>query len=288
MRRALFACTLFAAVLLSGCRSAPARIEAHWPRADVERTVAQPSDAGTWPLTGKPALDASAVAEPAIAVAVADRGGAALPGLDSADLVFELATAPPRILALFHSALPAAAGPLRRGVPDDRALTASYHAALLGGAAGTADVARATVSTTTELGGPPMLAFAAQQIAPLAGSKVGSLVLRPGDWDVEWRYDPGADAYLRFVGGAQQRGTGATPLQATNVAVVWSRTVDAGTTLDGSGRASLFMQGRKFSGSWETSGGPLRFRDENGQLLPLFAGDTWVEVLPTAATITVR
>jgi hypothetical protein len=289
--RTALALAVLIAVLVAGC-APKASLEAHWPRADAERTVARPADAVVWPLTGKPALDASAAASPVVVLPVSDEpAGASLPGLDSADVVYEIAVgSTDRILAVFHSALPAAAGPLRQAEGGDASLASAYGASLAKSRqSGLADVASLASAVTSPGAAPPSMAFTAPAVEAIRGGNRAMLVSIPlaDGSKVDWRFDTATGGYQRFVDSKPALASGTTLLRSTNVAVLWasSGTVWPPTPLYGRGRASVFMGQRRFLGSWEASGGPPVLRDQQGQPVALAPGNTWFEVVGNATDI---
>jgi len=61
-----------------------------------------------------------------------------------------------------------------------------------------------------------------------------------------------------------------------------------GVNLAGSGQASLFIDGRRLDGTWESDGiNPPRFKDATGNTLYLCPGKTWFQVLNIDQTIVV-
>ncbi|HEY3317292.1 MAG TPA: DUF3048 C-terminal domain-containing protein [Coriobacteriia bacterium] len=286
----------FAAVLaLALCACSPrAELRARWPRADRERSVARPSETALWPLTGKPAIDDTAAASSAVLLAVADEPAAAsLPGLDSADVVYEVALGGKDVIAaLFQSSLPSSAGPLRVASGADGALAAAYRARLAGrpqsGGAALADVASlAAIPATAGVGAPPPGMFGAQEASTSAGSATQIDVPLAAGSKAEWHYDVASGAYQRFVDAKPALAGGSKLIRATNVIVIWvpPQAVWPDPAMTGSGRASVFVAGRKYVGSWETSGGPPSLRDLGGVPIALLPGNTWYEVVGTAANI---
>ncbi len=115
----------------------------------------------------------------------------------------------------------------------------------------------------------------------------------------QWTYDPAKDAYLRVNNGkVHTDALTEAQITATNVVVMWARTVaqskrdvTGSTTYDieltGSGRATVFRNGQKLDGTWETTGAtPPMFKAEDGTQVRLSPGNTWFEVVPTNVNIT--
>ena len=113
-----------------------------------------------------------------------------------------------------------------------------------------------------------------------------------------WTYDADEGVYLRTTNGSVHNDaeTG-EQARAKNVVVMWAKytvasrdkvgsvTYDIGLT--GEGRATVFVNGQKYDGTWSTDGSnPPRFTDESGQPIKLGVGNTWFQVIPTDVNIT--
>jgi hypothetical protein len=119
-------------------------------------------------------------------------------------------------------------------------------------------------------------------------------------WDVSWRWKASAGAYERSVRGkAAVDAVGGKRITAKNVVVMWARysALDADiagdggydVTLGGSGQASVFRDGVRYDGKWKADGeSPPRFVAEDGSSIRLAPGNTWFEVIPLSANITMR
>ncbi len=112
------------------------------------------------------------------------------------------------------------------------------------------------------------------------------------DYVVSYRLD--GDGYLRFMNGRPHvdRETG-TQIKAANVivqfvphAVVYE---DGGRELSlvGEGRALYLLGGRRVSGTWEKKSAlaPTYFFDEEGELIQLAPGQTWIQIVPLDAEV---
>jgi len=153
---------------------------------------------------------------------------------------------------------------------------------------------------------------------PPAGQHVGSITISEPPWPkwaaVEWRYDPGAQEYLRYVTGAPhidnsysitaQWGHGAdcrmtsgetrTQVAASNVIVLYSRhetttiVEDSNNALSvyidlvGQGDVDIFRDGIRIRGKWQRNSVQEFFTlvDESGKPIPLKPGSTWFEIVP--------
>jgi len=120
---------------------------------------------------------------------------------------------------------------------------------------------------------------------------VSQLVVPFSEFSVaQWQWTgSGSDGcWLRSMDGPTIDALDNAQIRATNVVVLWaSHTPDAsgGTTweinLNGSGRASVFTQGGRIDGTWQTNGStPPRFQANNGEVIYLTPGNTWFQVLP--------
>ncbi|OGY29336.1 MAG: hypothetical protein A3F35_02300 [Candidatus Woykebacteria bacterium RIFCSPHIGHO2_12_FULL_45_10] len=116
------------------------------------------------------------------------------------------------------------------------------------------------------------------------------------DYDVEWRYDPKTNTYLRFNGGASHTDE-TTKQQLTAKTIIVESLV---TSLDpsghsrlkmqtiGSGDVKIFTDGAVFSGTWKKDSrtSRTRFYDNAGGEIALNRGKIWVEIVPVGSTIT--
>ncbi len=109
-----------------------------------------------------------------------------------------------------------------------------------------------------------------------------------------WTYAAASTTYLRSVNGKRDtdRATG-EQLSARNVVVLWTRTSTYGSggalnevTLTGSGRASVFLGGQRYDGTWSAgASSPPVLREQDGRIIRLDPGDTWFEVIGNDAHI---
>lgn len=109
-------------------------------------------------------------------------------------------------------------------------------------------------------------------------------------YEVEWRYDPASNRYLRWNAGEPHTDalTG-KQLAAKNVLVqvippILSIGEKGRLTLNvhGAGRAFLLMHGNMTTGTWKKTDrtGRTQFFNPDGTEMTLTAGTTWVEVVP--------
>lgn len=111
----------------------------------------------------------------------------------------------------------------------------------------------------------------------------------PG-YDVEWRYDVGANKYLRFNGGKEHVDMeNGEQLFAKNIAIVFAKEegpVDKELhlfyTTTGTGKALVFQNGQAIEGTWSkaTASSRTKFMDKNGKEISFVRGKIWIEVVP--------
>jgi len=114
-------------------------------------------------------------------------------------------------------------------------------------------------------------------------------VSSPAAYDVDYRYDPNQNAYVRFD-GSQPFMDSVTNGQVapTNVIVMFTRITPIpndpqgrmNVMTVGSGKALFFTEGHVRSGTWskQTILSGIRFRDARGRPVALDPGSTWIEV----------
>lgn len=116
-----------------------------------------------------------------------------------------------------------------------------------------------------------------------------------------WRYDPATRRYLRSDNGRPNSDavTG-EQLAARNVVVIWARTTETASrdvvgsptldiTLSGTGRATVFHDGQRFDGTWSAQkGSPPQFVGGDGRAIGLAPGNTWMQVIPNNANISME
>ncbi|GAB3593230.1 DUF3048 domain-containing protein [Angustibacter peucedani] len=113
-----------------------------------------------------------------------------------------------------------------------------------------------------------------------------------------WTYDRRSQRWLRSEGSTPSTTAGGSRLGAANVLVLRVRTRDAGyrdpvgnpvpeTVLTGSGSLALLSGGRRVDGTWHKAGRGAAFvlRTSSGRPLLLAPGTTWVELVPSSATV---
>ncbi|MCH7492213.1 DUF3048 domain-containing protein [Patescibacteria group bacterium] len=107
-------------------------------------------------------------------------------------------------------------------------------------------------------------------------------------YNVEYKYDPNANEYLRYMAGEIHKDKDGTAIRPKNVIVqkVKTRLADeirlAMDTV-GEGDAIIFRDGVATVGTWEKKSKTDRtiFSDMDGSEIELNPGSTWIEVVPT-------
>jgi hypothetical protein len=121
------------------------------------------------------------------------------------------------------------------------------------------------------------------------------------DYFVTWKYDPKTNTYLRFNAGKAHidRDTN-KQLAAKNIVVlsmVEENAADGYVDNDhllykdlGTGKATIFMDGKKTVGTWEKDSRTDRtiIKDSNGDPIKFDRGLIWFQVLPTDGVLTVK
>jgi len=110
----------------------------------------------------------------------------------------------------------------------------------------------------------------------------------------EWRYAPATGKYLRWVLGQPFLDfADNSQISAANVIIYYAdhqptdivEDSNGATSIriivNGEGRAQVFRDGKVIEGRWRTDGSQTpEFLFDNGQLIPLKRGNTWIEVVP--------
>ncbi|SEE26583.1 DUF3048 domain-containing protein [Jiangella alba] len=323
---------LLAAMLLAGCGGGSAASTPS-PSASTSTTTATatPTPAPAWPLTGLPAPSAADAARPALVVKI-DNTPSSAPqlGLSKADLVVEelVEGGLTRLAAMFQSALPPVAGPVRSvrttdaglALPAGGVLVASGGAervlkaldeagvtVLTGGGNGLSrdhsrpapynvmlDPAQAVASLPAGAGVPtgPYLPWGTAPAGrPVGGAVVTFSAARTSTWtwsDGVWVLDGDHAADGDRFGPA-------------TVLVLRVELRDAGyedpagnpvpeTVLVGSGAATLLTGGAAVEGTWskESLAAPLTLADAAGAPLHVPPGRVWIELVPDSGSVTLR
>ena len=117
---------------------------------------------------------------------------------------------------------------------------------------------------------------------------------------VTWTFNETAKKYYRVNDGKKHLDAATNrQIAAANVVVLWarysasSRDKLGSTTYDislgGSGRASVFRDGRRIDGTWTADNtAPPRFTAADGAPIKLAPGPTWFQVIPLNVSITMK
>ena len=115
---------------------------------------------------------------------------------------------------------------------------------------------------------------------------------------VGWRWNATSGTYARSINGkAHVDAVSGKQLTARNVIVMWARITPypgdkkgvVNIALTGSGRASVFVRGQRFDGTWEAgTDAPPQFKTADGVPVKLDPGNTWIQVINTTQKIVIK
>lgn len=117
---------------------------------------------------------------------------------------------------------------------------------------------------------------------------------------VTWTYDAATKTYGRSINGKVHTDrVSKKQYRASNVVVMWAKTSTVKKTkfggawieivLNGSGRCSVFRDGRKLDGTWSTAGKePPVFKGSDGIQIKLAPGVTWFQVIANDQNISTK
>ncbi len=143
----------------------------------------------------------------------------------------------------------------------------------------------------------PVWTFAPE--APLDGRPYGgSIKVRYPLNAITYRYSRTSNTWKRSVSreGKQVDAADGARVEPKNVVVMWVNFTAIGdkkhrleADLVGSGKASVFTNGRRINGTWRKAGTtkPTQFFDKAGDPIPLTVGQTFIQVIPRTDSITV-
>lgn len=116
------------------------------------------------------------------------------------------------------------------------------------------------------------------------------------DYQVEWRYQPSSNQYVRWNGGEEQMDANLEePLVASNIIIqrVPTTVLEPATgrlalATTGTGEAILFQDGAVYQGQWVKTerGTRTRFNDQAGTEWLFNPGNLWIEIVTTETTVT--
>lgn len=110
-----------------------------------------------------------------------------------------------------------------------------------------------------------------------------------------WTWDAASGTYLRAQDGRKDVDAGGTQLSAVNVVVLsvpidWSYGIIPRTVMVGEGKAWISTGGSVMTATWskDSRTDRITLRNAAGRLVKLAPGNTWVELVPTSGSVTVR
>ena len=152
--------------------------------------------------------------------------------------------------------------------------------------------AAAGLSTEADVNGGPTFKG---DSPPAAGAALKSISVPYSPYaDVSYQYDPGANAWLRFIGGKPHIDTlNGKQIEAKNVIIQYvqvtqtnikedSNNYGLSFQLTGSGKVLVFRDGQVVSGTWQRTArdAPTTYYDAQNRPIALNVGQTWVQVVP--------
>ncbi|MGI9612522.1 MAG: DUF3048 domain-containing protein [Acidimicrobiales bacterium] len=145
-------------------------------------------------------------------------------------------------------------------------------------------------------GGQPaaLFAYRVAGVASPIGDPVSGLTVSYRANRASWEWDGGA--WLRSQGGRAHTASSGARISAANVVVVETRKIDTGMVdssgavvpefvFVGSGRATVFTDGKKIVGTWTrpTLASVATFTTADGSVIELTPGRTWIEIIQADA-----
>lgn len=118
---------------------------------------------------------------------------------------------------------------------------------------------------------------------------------------IDWNYDPVANLYKRINGGSIHLDKNTNKQLITkNIIILFMQESNANDGYEnnihllyktkGTGKALIFMDGKKITGTWKKSGrsGRTLIFDDQGASLKFNRGTIWFEILPTTGVVSVK
>ena len=143
---------------------------------------------------------------------------------------------------------------------------------------------------------PALFAYRAPGAASPIGDPVSGLTVSYRANRASWEWDGGA--WLRSQGGRPHTASSGARIAAANVVVVETRKIDTGMVdssgavvpefvFVGSGRATVFTDGKKIVGTWTrpTLASVATFTTSDGSVIELTPGQTWIEIIQADAGV---
>lgn len=146
----------------------------------------------------------------------------------------------------------------------------------------------------------PGFEFSETPSAGAAGEASSIQIPYPGGNNVEWRYDPSINGYLRFQGGQQQFDPATNqPIVAQNVILVGAAheltdivedtlgTKGVDIQLYGFGDLRIFRDGQAYEGTWRADPEtPPRWLGPGEVVIALRPGQSWVQIVQDVKEVT--
>lgn len=285
----------------------------------------KPKPKPTYPLTGLRRTDKAIAAQPALVVKIDNAPGARpQTGFNAADIVYEeiVNDSLTRFAMVFHSQGSDPVGPIRSGRIQDIDLFGAYHGPLFAWSGGNATVTAAIrASDLVEIGpnvaypayfrsgnrsaphnlysntsalrgytplgaGPPPAQFRYRDRGErVQGEPADGAIVKLDSIDVEWRWDPASELYLRTMEGSPHVDAASGQVSTNNVVVL---VMNYATGISGSpdalslgnGEAYVFTKGKWIAGTWSRRDRtrPFILRDNKSRLIELTPGRTFIEL----------
>ncbi len=129
---------------------------------------------------------------------------------------------------------------------------------------------------------------------PSETTKTLTLNFSSYSYQVEYKYDPETNDYVRYQAGAEHVMENDAVIRTKNVVVQFTKTrlADDENRLAietiGEGNAKMYFDGNEIVGTWKkpTRESRTRYYDSSGKEIEFNRGTTWVEVLPTDRSVT--
>ena len=149
----------------------------------------------------------------------------------------------------------------------------------------------------------PIEGYTFDETVPLGSTAESIHIPYPSTCFVDWKYDAETDTYLRWVTNViHADGLTGEQLAADNVVILYAvhgttnivEDTNGATAIDiqltGTGDAVLIRNGVAVECQWirPDDGGLLQFYDEDGELVPLKPGKTWIEMVPPDYDVTIE
>jgi hypothetical protein len=130
-------------------------------------------------------------------------------------------------------------------------------------------------------------------------ARASAIRTRVGSTEVDFRWSPGLNKYVRVIGGAKQAAADRQPVATPNVIVQFCTVTPHPGDTDvngqpsqythsvGHGRVAIFRNGHRIVGLWSraSSTAPTIYKDSHGRVIPLSPGGAWVVLAAKGAPL---